>query len=78
MLFADPPYADREAVDVVLGSWHLPLLSPRGVMVIEQDIRVVLPVETDGARLLRRYAYGDTALFLYGRAESNARSGSLS
>ena len=78
VLFADPPYADREAVDVVLGSWHLPLLSPEAVMVIEQPIRAEPPTETAGARLLRRYAYGDTALYLYGRAQADARGGSPS
>ena len=26
VLFADPPYADRGAVELVLGSWHLGLL----------------------------------------------------
>ncbi|HJU03991.1 MAG TPA: 16S rRNA (guanine(966)-N(2))-methyltransferase RsmD, partial [Nitrospiraceae bacterium] len=78
VLFADPPYADREAVDVVLGCWHLPLLAPEAVMVIEQDIRVDVPTQTDHARLLRRYAYGDTALFLYGRAVADVPGGSPS
>jgi 16S rRNA (guanine966-N2)-methyltransferase len=65
VVFADPPYADREAVELVLGSWHFDLLASEAVMVIEQDARVQLPTATDRARLMRRYEYGDTALFLY-------------
>ena len=68
VVFADPPYADREAAELVLGSWHLGVLAPEAVMVIEQDARIQLPAETDRARLIRRYDYGDTALFLYGMA----------
>ncbi len=68
VVFADPPYADREAVTLVLGSWHTDLLASEAVMVIEQDARVQLPAATDRARLVRRYEYGDTALFLYGMA----------
>jgi 16S rRNA (guanine966-N2)-methyltransferase len=75
VLFADPPYADRKAVDLVLGSWHLELLSSEAVMVIEQDIRAELPAKTDYARLLRRYDYGDTALFLYGKGLDTASGG---
>jgi 16S rRNA (guanine(966)-N(2))-methyltransferase RsmD len=65
VLFADPPYADPEAVELVLGSWHPDLLASEAVMVIEQDARVQLPNDTERARLMRRYEYGDTALFLY-------------
>jgi hypothetical protein len=35
-------------------------------MVIEQDARAKLPTGTDRATLIRRYDYGDTALFMYG------------
>lgn len=66
VVFADPPYADREAVKLVLGGWRLDLLATEGVMVIEQDARAELPMATDGGRLLRRYEYGDTALFVFG------------
>ena len=78
VLFADPPYADRQAVELVLSSWHLGLLSSDAVMVIEQDIHAALPAETDRARLLRRYDYGDTALFLYGKGLGPAPGGSAS
>ena len=65
VVFADPPYADEGAVELVLGSWRLGLLASEAVMIIEQDARVEPPIATDRARLMRRYAYGDTALFLY-------------
>jgi|SRR5689334_21731567 16S rRNA (guanine966-N2)-methyltransferase len=66
VLFADPPYAVKEAVDLVLGSWGIGLLAEDAVMVIEQDARAKLPTGTDRATLIRRYDYGDTALFMYG------------
>ena len=66
VVFADPPYADEEAVALVLGSWHLDLLAAGAIMVIEQDARCQPPTATDRARLVRRYDYGDTALFVYG------------
>jgi 16S rRNA (guanine966-N2)-methyltransferase len=68
VLFADPPYTAKEAVDLVLESWEIGLLAEDAVMVIEQDARAKLPTATDRATLIRRYAYGDTALFLYGPA----------
>jgi 16S rRNA (guanine966-N2)-methyltransferase len=74
IVFADPPYADRQAVELVLGSWDLGLLASEAVMVLEQDARVELPTATPGARLMRRYEYGDTALFLYGKAPSRSAS----
>lgn len=71
VLFADPPYAAHDAVDLVLGSWDVGLLAEDAVMVIEQDGRAELPTATDQATLIRRYDYGDTALFLYGRAKQD-------
>ena len=68
LVFADPPYADREAANMVLGSWNSDLLAPEAVMVIEQDSRAEPPVVTERARLMRRYDYGDTALFVFGPA----------
>jgi 16S rRNA (guanine966-N2)-methyltransferase len=68
VVFADPPYAAKEAVELVLESWGIGLLTENAVMVIEQDIRAKLPTPTDRATLIRRYDYGDSALFLYGPA----------
>ena len=66
VVFADPPYADSKAVDLVLASWGSGLLAPHAVMVIEQHARAQLPEATGQARCIRRYLYGDTALFVYG------------
>jgi 16S rRNA G966 N2-methylase RsmD len=52
----------------VLERWGTGLLSKDAVMVIEQDVRATLPTATDRANLIRRYDYGDSALFLYGPA----------
>lgn len=71
VLFADPPYAAKEAAELVLGSWGIGLLAEDAVMVIEQDARAELPTATDRATLIRRYDYGDTALFLYGPAKQD-------
>jgi 16S rRNA (guanine966-N2)-methyltransferase len=68
VVFADPPYADRAAIGLVLESWAGGLLAADAVLVIEQQARVDAPAATDHAQLIRRYAYGDTALLLYGPA----------
>jgi 16S rRNA (guanine966-N2)-methyltransferase len=68
VVFADPPYADQAAIGLVLDSWARGVLAADPVLVIEQHARVEAPAATDYARLVRRYAYGDTALLLYGPA----------
>lgn len=74
ILFADPPYADGEAVDLVLGSRKSGLLSQDALVIIEQSSRASLPASTDYATLIRRYAYGDTALFVYGAVDRKSAS----
>ncbi len=74
ILFADPPYADGEAVDLVLGSRKPGLLSQDALVIIEQSSRASLPASTDYATLIRRYAYGDTALFVYGAVDRKSAS----
>jgi len=66
VVFADPPYADTQATETVRMVWTAELLGEDGVMVIEQNAKAVLPPSVGGAALIRRYVYGDTALFLYG------------
>ena len=41
---------------------------------IEQDARAELPTGTEEARLMRRYDYGDTALFMFGPASDRSAS----
>jgi 16S rRNA (guanine966-N2)-methyltransferase len=66
ILFADPPYAAREEVEIVTHAWRPGLLSKGATVMIEQDSRTELPASIDHAILVRRYLYGDTTLYLYG------------
>lgn len=65
ILFADPPYAALEELDILIHAWRPGLLSEHAAVIIEQDSRAELPASIDHAMLVRRYQYGDTALFLY-------------
>ena len=69
IVFADPPYAASEEIDVLRRAWTTGLLSPKGMMMVEQHTKVALPTSFDGAALIKRYVYGDTALCLYGSAD---------
>lgn len=72
VLFADPPYAAPDELDVLIQAWRPGLLSEHAAMMIEQDSRTELPVSINHAALVRRYLYGDTALYLYGVTTSAA------
>ena len=66
VLFADPPYAALNELDVLTHAWRPGLLSEHAAVIIEQDSRTPLVTAIEHASLLRRYQYGDTALYLYG------------
>ena len=70
VLFADPPYAASDELDVLIHAWRPGLLSEHAVVMIEHDSRTELPASIDHATLVRRYVYGDTALYLYGVSTS--------
>jgi 16S rRNA (guanine966-N2)-methyltransferase len=70
ILFADPPYAAPDEINILIRAWRPGLLSEHATMIIEQDSRAQLPVSIDHATLLRRYQYGDSALYLYGVSTS--------
>lgn len=72
VLFADPPYAAPDELDILLHVWRPGLLSECATMIIEQDSRTELPASIDHATLVRRYVYGDTALYLYGVSTSES------
>jgi 16S rRNA G966 N2-methylase RsmD len=74
VVFADPPYTDQAALGLVLESWDLRLVADEGVMVIEQDARVLPPRGSGRVQLLRRYEYGDTVLLRYGPAPEKSVS----
>lgn len=65
VLFADPPYAAPDELDVLIHAWRPGLLSEHAAVVIEHDSRTELPASIDHAAFVRRYVYGDTALYLY-------------
>jgi 16S rRNA G966 N2-methylase RsmD len=50
----------------MIHAWRPGLLSECATVIIEQDSRTELPASIDHAVLVRRYVYGDTALYLYG------------
>lgn len=66
VLFADPPYAAQDELEILTHAWRPGLLSEHAAVMIEQDSRTELPQSIDHASLVRRYVYGDTALYLYG------------
>ncbi|HSB44774.1 MAG TPA: 16S rRNA (guanine(966)-N(2))-methyltransferase RsmD [Nitrospira sp.] len=66
LLFADPPYGDSDQEELIRAAWQPGLLRDRALVVLEQDSRSELPALIDHAKLIRRYVYGDTALFVYG------------
>lgn len=70
ILFADPPYAALDELNVLIHAWRPGLLSEHAAVIIEHDSRTELPALIDHAALVRRYQYGDTALYLYGVSNS--------
>jgi 16S rRNA (guanine(966)-N(2))-methyltransferase RsmD len=70
VLFADPPYAALDELEILIHAWRPGLLSEHAAVIIEQDSRNTLPASIDHAALVRRYVYGDTALHLYGLSTS--------
>jgi len=69
LLFADPPYADTDQLELLRAAWQPGLLTDEAVVVLEQDARTEHLDSIEQAKLIRRYVYGDTALFVYGRSE---------
>jgi 16S rRNA (guanine(966)-N(2))-methyltransferase RsmD len=74
ILFADPPYAALDELEILIHAWRPELLSEHATVIIEQDSRTELPASIDHATLVRRYVYGDTALYLYGLSRSESAS----
>lgn len=72
ILFADPPYAALDELEILFHAWRPGLLSKDATVIIEQDSRTVLPASIDHATLVRRYQYGDTTLYLYGLSTSES------
>jgi 16S rRNA G966 N2-methylase RsmD len=65
-------YAALDELDILIHAWRPGLLSEHAAVIIEQDSRTELPASIDHAALVRRYVYGDTALYLYGVSTSES------
>jgi len=65
VVFADPPYAARDELDVLAGLGRAGLLTRDAVIVVEQASLDESPERIGPAILIRRYEYGDTVLALY-------------
>jgi 16S rRNA (guanine(966)-N(2))-methyltransferase RsmD len=72
VLFADPPYAALDELEIITHAVRPGLLSEHATVMIEQDSRTTLPPSIEHASLVRRYVYGDTALYLYGCSDSES------
>ena len=71
LLFADPPYASAaEQMELLLTAWQPGLLTDDALVILEQDSRTELPASLDRVKMIRRYVYGDSALFIYGRSRT--------
>lgn len=70
VLFADPPYAAMDELEILTHAWKPGLFSEHATVIIEHDSRTLLPASIDHAALVRRYVYGDTALYVYGLSPS--------
>lgn len=67
-LFADPPYADFDALRAMLEfASASDLLSPSGVAIAEHSSRATLPASIGELRRLRELKQGDSALTFYCR-----------
>ena len=77
VLFADPPYAALGELEILTHAWKPGLLSEEATMMIEHESRTPLPASLDHAALVRRYVYGDTALYLYGISPSASTESSV-
>ncbi|MDA8431384.1 MAG: 16S rRNA (guanine(966)-N(2))-methyltransferase RsmD [Nitrospiraceae bacterium] len=67
IIFADPPYASKEA-DVILELLDAGgVLKDGGCLVVEAPSRNNPREGLRSLRLIKKYRYGDTSLFLYGK-----------
>jgi 16S rRNA G966 N2-methylase RsmD len=65
IVFADPPYSASGQLDVLSALEQPGLISPDGLIVLEQASAGTSPGRIGPATFRKRYEYGDTALALY-------------
>lgn len=72
LVFADPPYADRESVGLLTVLEESGVLRPGGVTILEQDIAAPPAGLPEGWRLVRDARYGRTVVRFYRRQPGSA------
>jgi 16S rRNA (guanine966-N2)-methyltransferase len=65
LVFADPPYSDRSALDLPAILETAGTVRPGGSLVVEQDSRSPAPAAPEGWVLRREARYGRTVLRIY-------------
>jgi 16S rRNA (guanine966-N2)-methyltransferase len=70
LIFADPPYTREISHTVVNTIGNSGLLSPTGLLVVEERRNVQLPETPSGLRLIDRRTYGEAAFWIYQLTEA--------
>jgi 16S rRNA (guanine966-N2)-methyltransferase len=65
LIFADPPYTREISHTIINTIGNSGLLSPTGLLVVEERYNVELPEAPTGLRLIDRRAYGEAAFWFY-------------
>ena len=65
IMFLDPPYADENIEDTLVGIYHGGLLDPDGLLVLEHAARSTPPQPDGCLALTRTQKYGDSSLSFY-------------
>ncbi len=72
IVLADPPYADTAELIAALALVPATAFAARALLVLEHAKKTALPARLGDFCLLRRYDYGDTALSVLHRAETES------
>jgi 16S rRNA G966 N2-methylase RsmD len=65
IIFADPPYASDELINILPLIDETDVLKKGGLLMVEHASKGALPPEMPALRLVKKYRYGDTMLTLY-------------
>lgn len=66
LVFADPPYADDEAMTAIVTFMEAGVLTDHGLFVLEHSKRRAVPDTLGELTTLRERRYGDTVVSIYG------------
>lgn len=65
IVFLDPPYREGLLPDCIEKIQNLALMQPDGIIVVEYDIKQVLPDELHGFQKIKEKRYGTTCISIY-------------